>query len=218
MKLNKNNMNIIITDDHEIVREGLKKILSKQEDMKIAGEASNIMELQKLLSNKKADLVLLDISLPDKSGLDFVKDIKLHFPDVKVLVLSIYPEEKFAKRAIDLGADGYLSKGSKPSEIIEAIKKIEKGGKYLTSEAMEELFLRPGKSGSEASYKGLSNREFEVLRLLAKGSKIIEIASSLGLSVNTIASYKTRIQYKLNLKSTAELIRYAIDNDLVEKY
>lgn len=211
-------MNIVITDDHEIIREGLKKILAKHDDLKIIAEASSINELDKILEEKEVDFIMLDISLPDKSGLDFVKDIKLRFPEVKVLVFSIYPDEKFAKRAINIGADGYLSKSAKPSEIIEAIRKIESGGKFLKAEVIEELFLRNNKTGVNSAHEILSNREFEVLRLLAKGNKITEIAESLGLSVNTIASYKTRIQDKLNIKSTAELIRYAIDNDLVEKY
>lgn len=211
-------MNIVITDDHEIIREGLKKILTKHDDLKVVAEASNIKELESILEEMKVDFLMLDISLPDKSGLDFVKNLKLRFPEVKVLMFSIYPEEKFAKRAISLGADGYLSKSAKPSEIIEAIRKIEKGGKYLRTELIEELFLHPDKPGMISAHEALSNREFEVLRLLAKGNKITEIAVSLGLSVNTIASYKTRIQDKLNIKSTAELIRYAIDNDLVEKY
>lgn len=211
-------MNIAITDDHEIIREGLKKILTKHDDLKVVAEASSIAELEKLLEETQIDFITLDISLPDKSGLDFVRDIKSRFPEVKVLMFSIYPEEKFAKRAINLGADGYLSKNAKPGEIIEAIRKIEKGGKYLKAELIEELFLHNDKSGTNPSHELLSHREFEVLRLLAKGNKITEIAESLGLSINTIASYKTRIQDKLNIKSTAELIRYAIDNDLVEKY
>ncbi len=211
-------MNIAITDDHDIIREGLKKVLTKQSDLQIVAEASTIGELEKLLGEKPIDLLLLDISLPDKSGLDFVKDLKLRYPEIKVLIFSIYPEGKFAKRAINMGADGYLSKSSKPSEIINAIRKIEKGGKYLNPEIIEELILRPNRSTEDSAHEILSNREFEVLRLLAKGNKIIEIAESLGLSVNTIASYKTRIQEKLNIKSTAELIRYAIDNDLIEKY
>ncbi|MCL6099047.1 MAG: response regulator transcription factor [Bacteroidetes bacterium] len=211
-------MNIIITDDHEIIREGLKKIISKHDDLKIVAEAASIGELEKSLENNRAELVILDISLPDKSGLDFVKDLKSRYPEIKVLLFSIYPEEKFAKRAINMGADGYLSKSAKPSEIISAIRKIESGGKYLKSELIEKLFMQSNKTNVVTSHESLSNREFEVLRLLAKGNKITDIAESLGLSVNTIASYKARIQEKLNIKSTADLIRYAIDNDLVEKY
>ncbi|MCL4547720.1 MAG: response regulator transcription factor [Bacteroidetes bacterium] len=211
-------MNIIITDDHEIIREGLKKIIAKHDDLKIVAEAASIAELEKLLENNQAELVILDISLPDKSGLDFVKDLKSRYPETKVLLFSIYPEEKFAKRAINMGADGYLSKSAKPSEIISAIRKIESGGKYLKSELIEKLFMQSNKTNVAISHEILSNREFEVLRLLAKGNKITDIAESLGLSVNTIASYKARIQEKLNIKSTADLIRYAIDNDLVEKY
>ncbi len=211
-------MKIIITDDHEIIREGLKKILTKQEDLKIVGEASSAKELINLLDNTEVDFITLDISMPGKSGLDIVKDIKLRFPDVKILMFSIYPDEKFAKRALTMGADGYISKNAKPSEIISAIRKIERGGKYLKSELIEELYLNPVGSIGTVQHEALSNREFEVLRLLAKGNKITEIAESLGLSVNTIASYKSRIQEKLGLKSTAEIIRYAIDNDLIEKY
>ncbi len=211
-------MNIALTDDHEIVREGLKKILSKQSDLNVVAEASSIKELESKLSEQQIDLVMLDISLPDKSGLDFIKDIKIRYTDLKILMFSIYPDEKFAKRAIKMGADGYLSKSAKPSEIINAIRKIEKGGKYMKYELLEELIFNPLKSIGSANHEILSDREFEVLRLLAQGNKISKIAENLSLSVNTIASYKTRIQEKLNIKSTAELIRYAIDNDLVEKY
>ncbi len=211
-------MNIALTDDHEIVREGLKKILSKQSDLNVVAEAASIKELESKLSEQQIDLVMLDISLPDKSGLDFIKDIKIRYTDLKILMFSIYPDEKFAMRAIKMGADGYLSKSAKPSEIINAIRKIEKGGKYIKYELIEGLILNPLKSNGAASHDVLSDREFEVLRLLAQGKKISKIAENLSLSVNTIASYKTRIQEKLNIKSTAELIRYAIDNDLVEKY
>lgn len=211
-------MNIALTDDHEIVKEGLKKIFARHEDLHVVAESSSIHELEKLLSELQIDLVILDISLPDRSGLDFIKDIKIRYPELKILMFSIYPDEKFAKRAIKMGADGYLSKSAKPSEILNAIRKIEKGKKYLKSEIIEELLLNPARSNVDTSHEILSDREFEVLRLLAQGNKISRIAELLGLSVNTIASYKTRIQEKLNLKSTAELIRYAIDNDLVEKY
>ncbi len=211
-------MKIIITDDHEIIREGLKKILIKHADLKIVAEASSAEELISLLDTTEADFITLDISMPGKSGLDIVKDIKLRFPDIKILMFSIYPDEKFAKRALTLGADGYISKNAKPSEIISAIRKIEKGGKYLNSEIIEELYLNPGNSINTVKHEALSNREFEVLRMLAKGDKLTEIAEFLGLSVNTVASYKSRIQEKLGLKSTAEIIRYAIDNDLIEKY
>ncbi len=211
-------MRIAITDDHEIIREGLKKVFSKQSDLSIVAEAASVTELENRLSEIQIDLIVLDISLPDKSGLDFIKDIKLRYPETKILMFSIYPDEKFAKRAIKMGADGYLSKNAKPNEIINAVRKIEKGGKYIKQELLEEYILQPDRSAADTPHDNLSNREFEVLRLMAKGKKISEIAESLSLSVNTIASYKTRLQEKLNLKSTAELIRYAIDNDLIEKY
>lgn len=209
-------LRIALTDDHEIVREGLKKIITKQSDMQVVAEASSAEELNAILDEQQIDLLMLDISMPGKSGLDFVVEVKNRFPKIKVLIFSIYPDEKFAKRAINIGADGYISKNAKPSEIINAIRKIEKGGKYVKTELMEEFLFRPAKSAGMLPHEILSNREFEVLRLLAQGSKITQIADSLGLSVNTIASYKTRLQDKLNLKSTAELIRYAIDNNLIE--
>lgn len=211
-------MNIILTDDHEIVREGLKKIFARHEDLHVVAEASNIAELEKALNKHNADLIMLDISLPDKSGLDSIKEIKSRFAEIKILIFSIYPDEKFARRAIKMGADGYISKNAKPSEILNAIRKISEGGKYLKTELMEEIIFNPVRSNSNSPHDILSDREFEVLRLLAQGNKISRIADLLNLSVNTIASYKTRITEKLNLKSTAELIRYAIDNDLVEKY
>lgn len=208
-------MNIIITDDHKVVREGLKKIFSMHDDFRVVGEAASIAELQKLLKESSPDLITLDVSLQDRSGLDYVKDIKAQYPSVKILIFSIYPDEKFGHRAITIGADGYLSKNADPSEIVIAIKKIMKGGKYLKQEVMEEILLGGIDSINKLPYEKLSDREFEVLRLIAQGNKLTAIAEQLNLSVNTVASYKSRIQEKLNITSTAALIKYAVENQLV---
>jgi DNA-binding NarL/FixJ family response regulator len=208
-------MNIIITDDHKVVREGLKKIFSMNDEFQVIGEAASIAELQKLLEEKNPDLITLDISLQDRSGLDYVKDIKALYPTVKVLIFSIYPDEKFGHRAITVGADGYLSKNADPSEIVLAIKKIAKGGKYLKQEVMDGLLLSGLNSLNKLPHEKLSDREFEVLRLIGQGNRLTAIAEQLNLSVNTVASYKSRIQEKLNITSTAALIKYAVENQLV---
>jgi len=209
-------MNIIVVDDHEIVREGMVKILSHQADIKVTASVSSVNDLFEKLKEVEADLIILDISLPGKSGLDTIKDIKLMYNDIKILMFSIFPDEKFAIRAIKMGADGYINKNSSTAEILLAVRKIIKGGKYLKSELVDELLINPEKAGSPNPAELLSDREFEVLRLIAEGLKAGQIAEKLNLSVNTIASYKARIQEKLNLKTTAELTRYAIENNLVE--
>jgi DNA-binding NarL/FixJ family response regulator len=158
----------------------------------------------------------LDISLPDRSGLDCVRDIKIQYENIKILMFSVFPDDKFALRAIKIGADGYLNKNSSSSEIINAIKKVMTGGKYLKSEMVDELLINPEKAFKSISLEILSDREFEVLRMIASGLKMNQMAEKLNLSVNTIASYKERIQEKLNLKSTADLTRYAIENKLIE--
>ncbi|MBX3006791.1 MAG: response regulator transcription factor [Melioribacteraceae bacterium] len=208
-------MKIIIADDHKVVREGLKKIFSMNEDFQVIGEAASIAELQKLLEDKTPDLITLDVSFPDRSGLDFIKDIKTQNQSIKILVFSMYPDENFGHRALAIGADGYLSKNADPSEIVLAIKKIIKGGKYLKQEVMEELLLSGMNSINKLPHEKLSDREFEVLRLLGQGNKLTAIAEQLNLSINTVASYKSRIQDKLNITSTAALIKYAVENKLV---
>lgn len=208
-------MKIIIADDHKVVREGLKKIFSMNEDFQVIGEAASIAELQKLLEDKTPDLITLDVSFPDRSGLDFIKDIKTQNQSIKILVFSMYPDENFGHRALAIGGDGYLSKNADPSEIVLAIKKIIKGGKYLKQEVMEELLLSGMNSINKLPHEKLSDREFEVLRLLGQGNKLTAIAEQLNLSINTVASYKSRIQDKLNITSTAALIKYAVENKLV---
>lgn len=207
-------MDIIITDDHKVVREGLAKIFSLHKEFNVIGEAASIGELFDLLENKVPDVITLDISLPDRSGLDSIKDIKARFPSVKIMVFSIYQDETFGHRSLLMGADGYLSKSADPKEIVSAIKKIYSGGKHLKQEVLEDILLN-NNSATEPLYKKLSDREFEVLRMIGQGEKLTSIADKLSLSVNTVASYKSRIQEKLNLNSTAALIKYTLDNQLI---
>lgn len=207
-------MKIIIADDHKVVREGLKKIFINS-DVEIIGEAASISELLTMIDNEIPDLITLDISLPDKSGLDAIKDIKIKSKDVKILMFSIYPDEKFGHRALAMGADGYLSKNAEPNEIFSAINKIYKGGKYLKQEVLEDLLLSGTDPLNSLPHEKLSDREFEVLRLIGHGYKLTVIAEQLNLSVNTVASYKSRIQEKLNLSSTAALIKYTLENQLI---
>lgn len=208
-------MRIIITDDHKVVREGLKKIFSINKDFEVVGEATSINELYNLLEKVEADLLTLDISLPDRSGMDSVKDIKTKYPALKILLFSIYPDDKFGQRALALGADGYLSKNADPAEIISAINKIARGGKYLKQEVLEEILIKGTNQAGVLPHEKLSDREFEVLRLIGQGHKLTAIAEQLNLSVNTVASYKSRIQEKMGIGSTAGLIKYAVDNKLV---
>lgn len=209
-------MNIIIVDDHEIVREGFKKVLSQQKDLIVVATASTIDEMFRQLLITEVDLIMLDISLPNRSGLDCIKEIKTLHSEVKIIMFSVFPDDKFALRAIKTGADGYINKNSSSFEIINAIKKVMSGGKYLKSEMIDELLINPDKAFNSITHEILSDREFEVLRLIASGLKMNQIAAKLNLSVNTIASYKERIQEKLNLKSIADLTRYAIENKLIE--
>lgn len=207
-------MDIIITDDHKVVREGLAKIFSLQKDFNVIGEAASIGELFDLLEKKVPDIITLDISLPDRSGLDSIKDIKALYSSVKIMVFSIYQDETFGHRSLLMGADGYLSKSADPKEIVSAINKIYGGGKHLKQEVLEDILLN-NNSATEPLYKKLSDREFEVLRMIGQGEKLTTIADKLNLSVNTIASYKSRIQEKLNINSTAALIKYTLDNRLI---
>ncbi|MCK9280590.1 MAG: response regulator transcription factor [Melioribacteraceae bacterium] len=207
-------MDIIITDDHRVVREGLAKIFSLHKEFNVIGEAASIGELFDLLEKQIPDIITLDISLPDRSGLDSIKDIKALYPSLKILVFSIYQDETFGHRSLLMGADGYMSKNAEPKEIISAINKIYAGGKHLKQEVLEDILLN-NNSASEPLYKKLSDREFEVLRMIGQGEKLTSIADKLNLSVNTIASYKSRIQEKLNINSTAALIKYTIDNQLI---
>ena len=207
-------INIIIVDDHAVVRSGIKHILLERPDIKVVAEARNGSEAMKHLRENSADIVLLDISMPDKSGIEVLKNIRSQHPDVSVLILTMHPEEQYAIRALKGGAAGYITKDSAPSELISAVLKISSGKRYISASLAEKLAGMLDISTERAPHEMLSDRELEVLLLIASGRSMTEIADSLNLSIKTVSTYKSRILLKMNLKSTADIIRYAIKNNL----
>jgi two-component system, NarL family, invasion response regulator UvrY len=205
---------ILIADDHAIVREGLKQILAEEPDMKVTGEAGNATELFKLLKKDVWNAIVLDINMPGKSGLEALKDLKKEYPDLPVLILSMYGEEQYGVRALKAGASGYLKKASAPNEFVSAIRTIIKGKKYISPSLAENLAenISPGNHYSSK----LSDREYEILRKIALSSSAEDIANELCISVHTVYSYRNRILEKLNLKTNVELTQYAIQNKLIE--
>ena len=209
-------MNILIADDHELIREGLKKVLLKQTDLKVVGEASNTVEMFNLLGQEDVDIVILDISMPGRTGLDSLTELKSRFPKVRALILSMHPEERFAVRALKAGASGYMTKESAAQELVQAIRKIAGGGKYISSSLAEYLAMEIGSDNDRQLHELLSNREYEIMIMISVGKSVGKIAEELSLSINTITSYRSRILEKMNMKSNAEIIRYAVKHQLVD--
>jgi len=206
---------ILVADDHAVVRQGLKQILDETPDIVVADEAGSAQEvLDKVLENDY-DVVLLDISMPGRSGLDILKELKKIKPAVPVLVLSIHPEEQYAVRVLRVGASGYLNKDCAPDELIRAIKRVSLGGRYVSSSLAEKLAfdLEPGRE--KPLHEALSDREFQVLCMIASGKTVKEIAGELSLSVKTVSTYRSRVLEKMKLKNNAEVMRYAIQNRLI---
>jgi two-component system invasion response regulator UvrY len=207
---------ILIVDDHAIVREGLSRIIGAENDMIVAGMAKDGTEVIRLMLDNEIDVVVLDISMPGKSGLDLIKDLKQVQPLVKILMLSMYPEERFAMRSIKAGASGYLTKEMAPEEIVSAVRTIYSGRKYITP-ALADMIAEELQNPSEkVPHELLSDREFEVLCMLAIGKPVVEIASTLSLSESTVSTYRMRILQKMNLKTNSDLIHYGIEHGLVE--
>jgi DNA-binding NarL/FixJ family response regulator len=206
---------ILVADDHAIVREGLKQIVADTPDMIVAGEASNGQEALNKALKDDYDVVLLDITMPVRNGLDTLKEIKGQKPELPVLILSIHPEEQYAVRAIKAGAAGYLTKESAPEELITAIRKVSGGGKYVTSSLAEKLAFILELGAEKPLHQVLSDREYQVMCMLASGKTVQEVAKELLLSENTISTYRSRVLRKMKMKSNAELISYAIHNGLV---
>ena len=209
-------INILIADDHSVVREGLKQIISGNADMTVLAEAGNGNEAIEKIRGNAFSVVILDISMPGKNGLDTMKEIKVMHPDLPVLILSMYPEEQYALRFFRAGASGYLTKKSAPEELVSAIRTVSKGKKYVSPVLAEKLIGELDITTEKPLHSALSDREFQVLCLMASGKTSGEIAEELFLSVKTVSTYRTRILEKLHLKNTAELISYAIQNQLVE--
>lgn len=215
-KISETGMRILVVDDHAIVRKGLIQIISEVPGMHMVDEAGNGIEAMQMLLEKDYDIVLLDISMPGKSGLDILRTIKNKRPKIPVLVLSVHPEEQYAIRAIKAGASGYLTKDSAPDELIAAIKKISKGGKYVTTSLAEKLLYELEPSDEKPGHEILSDREYQVMCMFALGKTLKEIAKELSLSIQTVSTYRMRILEKMRMSTLAEVIRYAIKHGLVE--
>ena len=206
---------ILIADDHPIVRAGFKQVLSETPDLVVADEAGNGQEVLQYLKKKKYDVVLLDISMPGKNGLEILKDLKMDYPKLPVLILSIYPEEQYAIRALRAGASGYLTKASAPNELISAILKISEGGRYISASLAEKLASYLDADMTKSPHETLSDREHQIMRLIASGKTVSEIAESLHLSVKTISTYRAHVLEKMKMKNNAEITLYAVQNKLV---
>ncbi len=207
---------ILIVDDHAVVRMGLIKIIEINQDLKVTGQADSAEEALKLLMNNKFDVVLLDISLPGRSGLDIIRDILAIQPRVRIIILSMYKEKLFAIRSFRAGASGYLTKEMVPEEIGQAILKVSAGGKYISAEFAAILLDELVEPDNQLPHEQLSNRELEVLRLIARGRSLSEIAASLSLSDRTVSTYRARILEKMNMKNNADIIHYSIKNNLLD--
>lgn len=210
-------VNVVIADDHPFVREGIKKVVNSKTDMEVVGEAENGDELMDILEEKKPDILVLDITMPGRSGLDLLKHLNKLYPDLPVLILSIHSEERYAIRALKAGAYGYLTKTSISEELLKAIRKITtEKRKYITSGVAEQLASQVDVNKDDPLHEELSDREFQVLCMIAKGMKVTDIAEELSLSPQTIHTYRTRIKEKMNLNSNVEMTRYAIEHNLIE--
>ena len=207
---------IFIVDDHEVVRQGLKHILSQTPDIEVIGEAENGARLLEKIPGMEIDVILMDIEMPEKNGLETLLQLKILHPDLPVIILSIFQEEQYGLRLINYGAAGYLSKTSPPEQMIDAIKKVSKGGKYITPALSEKLVMNFGANPEKPLHETLSNREYQVFFMMASGQKLRDIASELSISLNTVNAHRTNILKKMNLDSNSELIRYALKNDLVK--
>jgi two-component system invasion response regulator UvrY len=207
---------IIIADDHEIVRAGLKQIIADDPDLLVEGEASDGQELLEKLRKKKFDLVLLDMKMPGRSGLEILKQLKIEHPSLPVLVLSMHSEEQYAVRTIKAGASGYITKETAPDKLLEAIRRVCGGGKYISQSLAEKLADSISDSQSKPPHEYLTDREFQVMSMIASGKTISDIARELFLSVKTISTYRQRILEKMSMKNNAELTHYVISNNLLE--
>jgi two-component system invasion response regulator UvrY len=207
---------VLIADDHAIVREGLKQIVADTPDIIVAGEAKDGHEALDAISKNDFDVVLLDISMPGMSGLDVLKQLKSQKPHLRVLILSIYPEEQYAVRTLKAGASGYMTKESAPDELVAAIRKVSRGGNYVSHSLGEKLVDNLRRDDSKQPHETLSDREFQVMRMLVEGKKGKEIAEELLLSVKTVSTYRRRVLDKLGIENNSALIRYAMQNRLFE--
>jgi two-component system invasion response regulator UvrY len=207
-------MKILIVDDHAVIHQGLKRILDDEFEGATFGEARHSQAALDLVSRQRWDLVILDVDLPGRGGLDVLKQMRAEHPKLPVLMFSMHSEEQFAVRALKAGASGYVAKDSASEQLVEAIRKVIRGGRYVSAALAEKLAADLSRDVSPVSHEILSDREFEVMRMIAEGKTTTAIADLLSLSVKTVSTYRVRILEKLQLETTSELIRYVIDNGL----
>ena len=209
-------MRILIADDHSIIRKGLRHILLEEYPSALIDESRDAEELIKKTLTGDWDLVICDLSMPGRSGLDVAQHMRQHFTDTPVLILSMYPEEQYAIRALKAGASGYLSKDSIPEELVKAVRTVLMGRKYISSSIADKLASDIGRdSGSQPSHELLSHREFEIFQLLSLGLPVSAIAEKLSISITTVSTHRAKIMAKMNVKSNADLTRYALENKLI---
>jgi two-component system, NarL family, invasion response regulator UvrY len=210
-------IHVLVIDDHALIRKGLKQILDDTSDIRVSGEAETGAEAVRMVRENKYDAVLLDITLPDKYGIDVLRQIKLLCPSLPVLILSMHPDEQYALRSIKAGASGYMNKQSAPSQLVTAIRQVASGRKYISSELAEQLANDlTSEKPQDAPHKILSNREYQTLCLMASGKSLSEMADIMSLSAKTVSVYRSRMLEKMNLKNNAEAVRYAINNHLID--
>jgi two-component system, NarL family, invasion response regulator UvrY len=207
---------VLIADDHAILRRGLREILMRELEGVVCGEAENVEQFLAQVQNQNWDLAIVDITMPGRSGLDVLRDLQGVKPGLPVLVLSMHPEDQYGKRVLKAGASGYMNKESAPEELIKAIRKVLAGGRYVSPALAEKLAVEWGTNGVRPLHESLSDREFEVLRMIALGKTISQIAAELHLSATTISTYRARILEKMNMTTTAEIMRYALRNGVVD--
>ena len=207
---------IVIADDHAIVREGLKRIVTSAEDMDVVGEAADGTEVMQHVRGSDFDVLVLDLSMPGRSGMELIKLVRFEKPKLRILVLSMHEELQYAVRAIKSGASGYLTKESAPVLLIQVLRKIAAGGAFISTDVAEQLALGSMLGGAVAAHEKLTDREFEVFRLIALGMSVTDIAARLNLSAKTISTHKANLMQKMKLQNQSELIRYAIRHGVTE--
>jgi two-component system invasion response regulator UvrY len=207
---------VLIADDHAVVRRGLRQILAETPDILVGGEAKSTPEVRQLVREQRFDVVVLDLSMPGGSGLELLGELHRENPGARVLVLTVYQENQYAVRAIKAGAAGFLTKESAPEKLIEAVRKIATGGRYISPELAETLASMVAGEAEGTPHERLSDREFEVFKMLASGRTVSQVASELTLSVKTVSTHRTRILKKMDMKTNAELTHYAVRNRIVD--
>jgi DNA-binding NarL/FixJ family response regulator len=212
----KASIRVFIADDHAIVREGLKQILAEERDISVVGEAETGLDAIKLFRKSRCNVLLLDISLPDRNGIEVLKQIKDDKPELAVLMLSMHREDQYAIRSLKAGASGYLTKQSAPRELVGAIRQVAGGQRYVSAQLAQVLAAQIGDDHDKPPHEGLSDREYQTLMMIASGKTVSEIARELSLSVKTISEYRSRLLSKMKLKTSAELTHYAIRNQLID--